>query len=143
MAALDTDGYVCLVRDTRAIQSNQSEKPTAPPITITDEGSPLPPEEGEEPEEDNRECWFENREGFKCRAPDNLNGLRRCFGGVSGTAEKSTCQKDNGNPMWFHHMCYVTFYKEKKKKELAEEENCNRCPDCQAPKLKRSARGGA
>ena len=131
------------MRDTRVIQAKQSEKPTAPPINIEGQGINPPPEEDEEPEEDTRECWFENMEGFKCKAPTDFDTLRRCFGGVSGTADKSTCTKAGGEPMWFHHMCYVDFYKEKKKKELHDDEMCNRCPDCQAPKFKRQARGGA
>ena len=96
--------------------------------------------DGEE-EEEGPTCYFHNKEGFKCVHDDNT--LRTCFG-VSGNAQKSTCKKNGDDgPYMYHHMCFVAFYKDKRNKELQDDEDCNRCPECMPPKLKRKARAGA
>ena len=55
--------------------------------------------------------------------------------GYTPHSKCSKCFKDKGQAHWFHHMCYSAFYKDMQKKEVLDEETCNRCPLCQAPKL--------
>ena len=149
-------GYVCFALDTCAIQANQKEKPTAPPVELPPMGAPREEEEaapvgpapgmgaddGGAADDDSRLCFFDGLNNFKCKHKDEPESLRKCIG-VSGTDQVSSCKRDGGEPYWFHHFCYVAFYKDIKKRDLQDSEQCTRCPECQPPKLQRPARGNA
>ena len=73
------------------------------------------------------------------------SGLVKKSARLSHEATKYTCDTHTGKkgaPNTFHHFCFVNYYKKIKKKELAEEEHCNLCPACAAPKLSRGSRRG-
>jgi hypothetical protein len=40
----------------------------------------------------------------------------------------------------FHHACFEKYYAQIKKKELADDEECNKCPECKTPVFKRKTR---
>ena len=83
-----------------------------------------------------RKCYFHGLDGFKCGGDDA--SVRECFG-KTGTAAARNCKSgDKSKPIYFHHFCMIKYYQEKKKKIIAEDYECNHCPDCRVPAFKRS-----
>ena len=83
-----------------------------------------------------RKCYFHGLDGFKCGGDDA--SVRECFG-KTGTSNARNCKSgDKSMPIYFHHFCMIKYYQEKKKKIIAEDYECNHCPDCRVPAFKRS-----
>ena len=83
-------------------------------------------------------CFFDGMDGFQCKfaAAD----ARECFG-ITGTSQARNCKKGEGNkPNFYHHFCFVNYYKEIKGKDLKDDFECNSCPLCKAPSFARKGR---
>ena len=126
------------------IAADDEEEPAPAPVTATEpvkknstkrqKAPPVPPFKVP------RKCYFHGLDGFKCGGDDA--SVRECFG-KTGTAAARNCKSgDKSKPVYFHHFCMVKYYKEKKKKIIAEDYNCNHCPSCKVPPFKRSSQKG-
>ena len=125
----------------RVIQTaaDDEEEPAPAPVTATEpvkknstkrQKAPVPPFKVP------RKCYFHGLDGFKCGGDDA--SVRECFG-KTGTAAARNCKSgDKSKPIYFHHFCMIKYYQEKKKKIIAEDYECNHCPDCRVPAFKRS-----
>ena len=122
------------------IAAEDDEEPTPAPVTTTEpvnkppakkqKAVPVPPFKGP------RKCYFHGLEGFRCEGDDAA--VRECFG-KTGSASARNCKSgDKNKPLYFHHFCMVRYYQEKKKKIIAEDYECNYCPECKVPPFKRS-----
>ena len=103
---------------------------------IADTGPEAAAEEGAE--EVVTGCFFDGMDGFQCKfaAAD----ARECFG-ITGTSQARNCKKGEGNkPNFYHHFCFVNYYKEIKGKDLKDDFECNSCPMCKAPSFARKGR---
>ena len=122
------------------IAADVEEVPATAPVTATapvnkptkKQKKPPPVPAFKEP----RKCYFHGLDGFKCGGDDAE--VRECFG-KTGTAAARNCKSgDKSKPIYFHHFCMIKYYQEKKKKIIAEDYECNHCPDCRVPAFKRS-----
>ena len=83
-----------------------------------------------------RKCFFDGLDGFECK--DDMSDARECFG-MTGSNDARNCVKGPGNkPNYFHHFCFVNYYKDKKRKVIKEDYECNKCPACKTPLFART-----
>ena len=118
------------------IAAEDDEEPTPAPVTATAPVKKPAAKKQKAAPAVQRKCYFDGLDGFECEGTDEA--LRECFG-KTGTASARNCKSgDKNTPVYFHHFCMVKYYQEKKKKIIAEDYECNQCPECKVPPFKRS-----